>query len=145
MPFARESDVLIVAEHFARSHWKATHSRDSQSQISQLPAKDLVEFFASDFNAQIVGVTCGEQGSWLMTRDREPWHQRAVPVRPVRDTTGCGDSFHGAFLLGLAKGMDPVACGELASLVAAKNAETLGSFAIEKHREDPGIRDALTR
>jgi sugar/nucleoside kinase (ribokinase family) len=143
MPFARKSDVLIVAEHFARAHWMATHPSDSQSHVDQLSGKELVEFFANDFNAQIVGVTCGEQGSWLAVRDCEPWHQKAIPAHPVRDTTGCGDTFHGAFLLGLAKGMDPVACGEIASLVAAKNAESLGSFAIEKHRECAEIRDAF--
>lgn len=143
MPFVQESDVLIVAEHFARAHWIARHPENSPNDVDQLSAKELVEFFLSEFDARIVGVTCGEQGSWLATRDGELWHQTATPARPTRDTTGCGDSYHGAFLLALAKGMKPVDCGKVASLVSAKNAEGLGSFAIEDYKDDLAIRDAL--
>jgi sugar/nucleoside kinase (ribokinase family) len=44
----------------------------------------------------------------------------------VVDTTGCGDSYHGAFLFGLLKGLDLEQTAALASAVAALNSQALG-------------------
>jgi len=44
----------------------------------------------------------------------------------VVDTTGCGDSYHGAFLFGLLKGLDLEQAAALASAVAALNSQALG-------------------
>ena len=45
----------------------------------------------------------------------------AFPV-PVRDTTGCGDVFHGAYALGLAEGMPPLDAARFAAAAAALKA-----------------------
>ena len=45
------------------------------------------------------------------------------------DTTGCGDTYHGAFLFGLASGWPLRECARLASRVAAENCRFLGGAA----------------
>ena len=47
-------------------------------------------------------------------------------VPRVVDTTGCGDSYHGAFLFGLLRGMDRAKTAVFASAVAALNSQRLG-------------------
>jgi sulfofructose kinase len=132
LPVAQASDILIVAEHFATAHWRTTYP-----QADTLPPDQLVAFLLNEFPAQLVGVTCGSRSSWLAERSGKTWHQPAVEASPVRDTTGCGDTFHGAFLLGLARGLPADQCAELAAHVAAKNAEHMGAFAfpIEETRQ----------
>ena len=52
--------------------------------------------------ATAVGVTLGDQGS--LWRIDGGIHHVATPQVSVRDTTGCGDVFHGAFALALGRG-----------------------------------------
>jgi sugar/nucleoside kinase (ribokinase family) len=51
-------------------------------------------------------VTCGRKGCWYFSRSElgEPKHQPAFAVN-AKDTTGCGDVFHGAYAAALARGM----------------------------------------
>lgn len=53
------------------------------------------------------------------------YHCPAFPVQVV-DTTGCGDSFHGAFAFALSRGMDPHESVRFSSAVAALKATKLG-------------------
>jgi sulfofructose kinase len=65
-------------------------------------------------------VTLGAAGSlWSLNGDTV-----AVPAHrvAVRDTTGCGDVFHGAYTLGLAEGLSPLAAARFASAAAALKA-----------------------
>lgn len=126
LPLVRASDILIVSEHFARSHWLT--QKTSSAAIA--PA-ELVLFLQSEFDSGLVGVTCGDQGSWLVAKGGKVWHEPAAATETVCDTTGCGDTYHGAFLLAMARGLEPVECAEVAATVAANNAEHLGSFGIE--------------
>jgi ribokinase len=43
------------------------------------------------------------------------------------DTTGAGDCFAGAFLAGIARGMDYAGCARLANAVGAMNVEKIGA------------------
>ena len=68
----------------------------------------------------VVAVTLGAAGSlWSLDGDIT-----AVPALPVaaRDTTGCGDVFHGAYALGLAEGSPPLAAARFATAAAALKA-----------------------
>jgi sulfofructose kinase len=68
----------------------------------------------------VVAVTCGGAGSlwWI---DGKITRVEAFRVE-ARDTTGCGDVFHGAYALGLAEAMPPVAAARFASAAAAAKA-----------------------
>ena len=59
-------------------------------------------------------------------RPGEVFHQPAYRMSEVVDTTGCGDSYHGAFLFGLVKGQSLEQTAALASAVAALNSQHLG-------------------
>ncbi len=124
LPFVQASDVLIVAEHFAMAHLNAC-----EAKLPNSSPPELVASLQHCFEAEIIAVTCGERGSWIGVRGESIWHQSASPANPVRDTTGCGDTYHGAFLLSLAKGLPIKRCGEIASIVAGSNAEHLGALA----------------
>ena len=68
----------------------------------------------------VVAVTLGAAGSlWFIDGTIV-----AVPAPSVaaRDTTGCGDVFHGAYALGLVEGMSPLAAARFASAAAALKA-----------------------
>jgi sulfofructose kinase len=69
----------------------------------------------------VVAVTRGELGSlwWI---DGRVTAVASFPVS-VRDTTGCGDVFHGAYALGLAEAMPPLVAARFASAAAAAKAE----------------------
>jgi sugar/nucleoside kinase (ribokinase family) len=72
-------------------------------------------------------VTAGTQGSWAVW-DGGELHQPAFRA-PVVDTTGCGDVFHGAFALGLARGWNLPRILEFSSAVAALKCRRLGGRA----------------
>jgi len=105
-------DILIVARDFAE---RLSDSTDRMAQLDAL----------SHWNAEVVGVTDGAEGSWFRAGEEE-FYQAAFPVSPVVDTTGCGDVFHGAFLSALSRGEHFRTCARFASAAAALNAGALG-------------------
>ncbi len=68
--------------------------------------------------------TEGEDGCYTFTA-QERFHTPAFRV-PVVDTTGAGDVFHGAYLVGLLKGWDIHRTAEFACAVAALKCTRLG-------------------
>lgn len=76
-------------------------------------------------SGQILAATCGAAGSlWLIQGEIV-----RVPAFDIvmRDTTGCGDVFHGAYALGIGEGMAPLEAARLASATAAlKGARAAG-------------------
>ena len=107
----RLSDILICASGFGRS-------LTGQADLWSSGEANL------SFGPKIVVQTEGEDGSYTVTAT-ERFHTPAFPVDVV-DTTGAGDVFHGAYLVGLLKGWDlrMVAC--FASAVSAIKCTTLG-------------------
>jgi sulfofructose kinase len=68
----------------------------------------------------VVAVTLGAAGSlWSIGGEVVAV---PAPLVAVRDTTGCGDVFHGAYALGLAEGLPPLAAARFASAAAALKA-----------------------
>jgi sulfofructose kinase len=76
------------------------------------------------YGPSVVGVTLGAEGCWYST-GAGPMHQPAFSVQVV-DTTGAGDTFHGAIAYGLARGWEAPRTVEFASTVAALKCRTLG-------------------
>jgi sugar/nucleoside kinase (ribokinase family) len=69
-------------------------------------------------------ITCGPKGCYYYDAGRV-YHCSAFKIRAV-DTTGCGDSFHGAFAYALANGYDVHRSVRFASAVAALKATKQG-------------------
>ena len=76
------------------------------------------------YGPSVVGVTLGAQGCWYSAGEG-PVHQPAFSVEVV-DTTGAGDTFHGAIAYGLARGWEVARTVEFASAVAALKCRALG-------------------
>ena len=85
--------------------------------------QDALRRLAENTHAQLV-VTNGTEGSWALT----PYgihHQVSFRVK-ARDTTGCGDVFHGAYAAGLLEGMPLAMRLEFAAWLASITATKVG-------------------
>jgi sugar/nucleoside kinase (ribokinase family) len=107
------TDICIVARDFAE---KYTQEADIQKAAGMI----------LENGPKLVVITEGPKGSWIFPRAGRSFHQLAFLFPNVVDTTGCGDSYHGAFLFGLVKGMGLEKTAALASAVAALNSQSLG-------------------
>jgi sugar/nucleoside kinase (ribokinase family) len=106
-------DICIVARDFAEQYTQETEiQKGAEGLLGEGPS--------------LVVVTDGTRGSWIFPRRGRPFHQPAYLLPDVVDTTGCGDSYHGAFLFGLLKGLDLEQTAALASAVAALSSQALG-------------------
>ena len=106
-------DICVVAREFAAVYTQATSIQQAANML-------LVE------GPELVVITDGTKGSWIYPQDGQSFHQPAYLLPQAVDTTGCGDSYHGAFLFGLARGFDLARTASLASAVAALNTRQLG-------------------
>jgi sulfofructose kinase len=107
------TDICIVAKDFAENY-------TGEADISKSAGLLLKE------GPEIAVVTDGMNGSWVHTKDGLSVHQPAFLFPATVDTTGCGDSYHGAFLVGLLKGFPVEKAAAFASAVAAMNSQHLG-------------------
>jgi sulfofructose kinase len=107
------TDICIVAKDFAEKYTSEHElSRSAELLLKQGPG--------------IAVVTDGVNGSWVCTKDGLSFHQSAFLFPKTVDTTGCGDSYHGAFLFGLLKEFSVEKTAAFASAVAAMNSQQLG-------------------
>ncbi|MBI3850356.1 MAG: permease [Verrucomicrobia bacterium] len=75
---------------------------------------------------RVVSVTCGVKGCFYLDQSGElPKHAPAFQVK-AQDTTGCGDVFHGAYAMALARGMELSERIRFASAAAALKATGRG-------------------
>jgi sugar/nucleoside kinase (ribokinase family) len=81
-----------------------------------------------DKGAGACAISLGENGSFVMTHEGRQFTLPAFEVA-VRDTSGCGDSYTGGFIAGLARDWDLLDCAKLATATAAIVATGLGSGA----------------
>ncbi|QXE88307.1 carbohydrate kinase [Geomonas nitrogeniifigens] len=109
-------DICIVAEEYAASCTGAASPEQAAQALLQC-------------GPRVVGVTCGMQGSYLLSADGEAFHQPAYPVDQVIDTTGAGDAYHGGFLFGIARGLSLREAARFASATGALNTRALGGRA----------------
>jgi sugar/nucleoside kinase (ribokinase family) len=108
-----QTDICIVARDFAEQH---THETDIRAAAGALLR----------MGPRLVAITDGARGSWVLARDGRFFHQPAYLFPSAVDTTGCGDSYHGAFLFGLLRGLTLEKTAALASAVAALNSQATG-------------------
>lgn len=118
-------DICIVAAEFARQATGETDLSRAATRLQQL-------------GGGLVVITSGLEGSWIFPPQAGSFHQTAFPFPLTLDTTGCGDSYHGAFLFGILRGWELRRTAAFASAVAAINSQTLGG-----RRGLPTLDDAL--
>ncbi len=117
-------DVLPHVDYFMPSFEEATF-------MSGLRQPDDVARFYMDMGAKACVFKMGAEGSYTRTADGA-FRTPAFKVE-VSDTTGCGDSYCGGFIAGLARGFDLEQACRLGSAVSGLVATALGS--------DAGVRD----
>lgn len=90
---AHLADHLVLPWNFAAL---LTGAADPPSAVRRLMTR----------NRRAVVITLGERGCWFASdKDPFPKHRPAFRVR-VMDTTGCGDVFHGAYAVAVAREME---------------------------------------
>ncbi len=112
----QQVDWLICALEYAN---KLTGRQSTQEMLAGM----------LEIGVKIAGITFGEAGSWFIEADGQIFHQPAFPIERVIDTTGCGDSFHGAFLYAMCHDNNLKQAARLSAAVAAMNAQKLGGRA----------------
>ena len=122
------ADILLVNEHEMAQMFGIAEPEDGDwSGFDWLAAADRMREFGFDR----VIVTLGGDGSMVL--DASCAVASVTRIAPVRveavDTTGCGDSFMGAVLAGLASGFELCEAAQLASFVSAYAATGLGAQA----------------
>lgn len=130
---AQGTTVLLDAERLdddTRALLGSTDVCIASAQLAAALAPDPVA--ALDALAALgpttVVVTLGEEGS-IGRKDGGPLVRQAAFRVAAVDTTGCGDVYHGAFAVGLARGLDLAGCMQLASAAAALKCRGLGGRA----------------
>ena len=89
-PITEKSHIVIVARDYAEKYTGTTDLEEACRIIHKR-------------GALIAGVTDGANGSYFVWPDGTAYRCKPFPQESVVDTTGAGDSFHGAFLARLAK------------------------------------------
>ena len=105
-------DIFIIASDFAYKYSETTSIENAAQCFMNLGSK-------------LVVITDGEQGSFIFT-ESEYFHQPAFLIENTVDTTGCGDVYHGVFLLSISRGFSLRKAAKLASAAAAIKAQYLG-------------------
>jgi ribokinase len=107
------ADILIASESFAESLSEPHASPESAlDSLKQLGPKEVV-------------ITLGSKGS-LGWDGSKVTSQKAFPVE-VKDTTGAGDVYHGAYIYGLLQEWDMAVCMHFASAVSAIKCTEIGA------------------
>ena len=88
-PITEDSHIVIVARDYAEKYTGTTNLEDACRIIH-------------DRGALIAGITDGANGSYFVWPDGTAYRCDPFPQKSIVDTTGAGDSFHGAFLANLA-------------------------------------------
>ncbi len=108
------SSHIIISEDFASSY------------VGKVNIADMLTALRTD-SQQTVIITRGEKGCAGLT-DKGMFELPAYKVDLV-DTTGCGDTFHGAYALALARKQSVIEAAKFASAAAALCATQLGGRA----------------
>ena len=94
---------------------------------------------ALKYGPRIVVQTEGEDGSYTTTADGERFHVPAFEI-DVLDTTGAGDVFHGAYIVGMLHGWNLEAVAQFSSAVSALKCTQVGRPGGNPHvRSDSGL------
>ena len=108
-------DLLIPSEEFALKQTGETTAEAAAEKLSAL------------YHPKVLVITQGKRGGLLFENGRCARYP-AFPVEAV-DTNGAGDVFHGAFVVGTVRGMNPLKAATFASAVSALKCTHFGARA----------------
>jgi sugar/nucleoside kinase (ribokinase family) len=119
-------DLLPHVDYFMPSMEEAEYLASTSAAKNVSSPAELADFFM-DMGATTCIFKWGEKGSYIKTPDTE----LRVPAFDVNvsDTTGCGDSYCGGFIAGLAMGYDLEQACQLGTATSGLVATGLGSDA----------------
>lgn len=131
---AREHHVPVVADFESINHPRfgelltlTDHLILSREVVEKMVGKKPVSEAVMELGEkghEVVIVTCGAEGCWFLANgSKTPRHQKAFKITPA-DTTGCGDVFHGAYAIALARNSPLEERVRFASAAAALKAKT---------------------
>lgn len=120
------NEVMIVADVEAEVDWAALqqvqHLVLPMAAARQLSGERdptaILNLLWSDRRAAVV-VTDGGHGVWFRDGTGPDCQYQPAFEVPVVDTTGCGDVFHGAYAVALARGLDVADCVRFAAAAGA--------------------------
>jgi len=107
------TNICIVAREFAEKY--------TEQEELEKAARVLLEC-----GPELVVITDGLKGSWIFSKKAGTFFQQAYVFPRTIDSTGCGDSYHGAFLYGIINKIPLRRTAAIASAVAAMNSQFLG-------------------
>ena len=111
-------------DFYVPSHAEATN------QTGETDPVKILNFYRAAGAAAFIGVKLGEDGALLSPRAGTFVEIPAIPAPgPVLDTTGAGDSFFGALLAGILRGLDAPEAGRLAAAAGSLCVTGLGATA----------------
>ena len=120
-------DLLAAVDHLVVSKAFACRLTGARS------AKDAASALWSPQRSAVV-VTSGARGCWFTESGRRVDHFHTPSVE-ARNTSGCGDVFHGAYAAGLAFGADMKQRLEMASAAAALYASRPGGPDVPRRKD----------
>lgn len=77
--------------------------------------------------AKVMVTTLGGEGSIIVTSGGEEVRVKSCPPQSFDDPTGAGDAYRAGFFVGVLRGFDWKACGQMGSVAASYAIETYGT------------------
>ncbi|KPK88861.1 MAG: hypothetical protein AMJ88_18355, partial [Anaerolineae bacterium SM23_ 63] len=93
--------------------------------ITELNDPEQIAGELQKLGPKVIALKLGEEGALLATQDGL-YHIEPFKV-DVKDTTGAGDTFAGAFIVAYLDGLDPYECGRFANAAATWTCTDLGA------------------
>lgn len=136
-PVVGEIPRAILRSVLTKAHWISCNGREARSITGhvepQVAARALLEDHCTAARGAIVRL--GSEGCIVLERGADPLHVPAVPVEPVVDTNGAGDTHIGAFLAALSRAMTPGDAALYANAAAALSTLRNGPATAPRHSE----------
>ena len=107
------------------AHWLIPSEEFACKITGEAQAEDAARALYAAYHPELVAITQGARGGLLLD-EKGLRRYDSFPVE-AKDTNGCGDTFHGAFIAGMLQGMDAGTACEYASAAAAIKCTRLGA------------------
>lgn len=120
---------------------------EAQAVYGPLPSNELASALQQD-GAKTVVLRMGRHGSLIVGQNGERWHVPAYPVQSIIDQTGAGNTYCGAFLLGIAQGKslpEAGAMGAVAASLCLEQAGVMDLSHIAPMKRDHRLREIMLR